>query len=96
MRYPSEKTHRSEIVGKHVLLVRELHIYGPMVPIESTIEKGWQHCGYGKQLLQNAERIAKEEYDAKKIVVISGLGVKEYYFKQGYIRDGAYVSKNLS
>jgi len=96
LRYPSEKAYRSEIIEKNGMLVRELHVYGPMNPLDSSIENGWQHKGYGKQLLQNAEKIAKEEYDAKKIVVISGIGVKNYYIKQGYKRDGPYVSKILN
>jgi elongator complex protein 3 len=77
------------------MIVRELHVYGPMNPLDVGIKNSWQHRGYGKQLLQNAEKIAKEEYDAKKIVVISGVGVKKYYVKQGYSRDGPYVSKIL-
>jgi elongator complex protein 3 len=95
LRYPSEKAHRPEIRGKQAMLVRELHVYGPMVPLGMRIKGGWQHLGYGEMLLKNAEIIAKEEYDAKKILVTSGLGVKEYYFKRGYKEDGPYVSKSL-
>jgi len=95
LRYPSEKAHRPEIKGKQAMLVRELHVYGPMIPISTRIKGGWQHRGYGETLLKNAERIAKEEYDAQKIVVTSGLGVKEYYFRRSYTRDGPYMSKKL-
>ena len=43
-----------------------------------------------------AERIAKEEFDCNKMLIIAGLGVKEYYQKQlGYKNDGPYVSKPL-
>ncbi len=31
----------------------------------------------------------------KKMVVISGVGVREYYYKQGYGKEGAYVVKGL-
>jgi len=96
LRHPSEKAHRPEIRGKKAMLVRELHVYGPMIPLSARVKGGWQHRGYGERLLKNAERIAKEEYVAKKIVVTSGLGAKEYYFRRGYIRDGPYVSKNLA
>ena len=34
--------------------VRELHVYGPMVPI-GTKKDGWQHRGYGAKLLEAAE-----------------------------------------
>ena len=39
--------------------VRELHVYGPMVPIGSRAE-GWQHRGYGARLVQAAETLAEE------------------------------------
>jgi len=95
LRYPSDKAHRPEIREKRAMLVRELHVYGPMVPLSTRVKGGWQHRGYGERLLKNAESVAKEEYDAKRMVVTSGLGVKEYYFRRGYTRDGPYVSKKL-
>ncbi|MEM2936379.1 MAG: GNAT family N-acetyltransferase, partial [Candidatus Bathyarchaeia archaeon] len=95
LRHPSEKAHRPEIREKQAMLVRELHVYGPMVPLSRRIKGGWQHRGYGERLLRRAEEISREEYDAKKILVTSGLGVKEYYFRRGYTRDGPYVSKKL-
>ncbi len=73
--------------------IRELHVYGTVVPVG---EKGEiQHKGFGKKLLQEAEKIAKEEFKCKKMLVISGIGVREYYKKFGYKKDGAYVSKKL-
>jgi elongator complex protein 3 len=96
LRYPSNKRYRPEINEKNAMIVRELHVYGPMNPLNGNIKNGWQHKGYGKQLLKNAEKFAVEEYDAKKILVISGVGVKNYYYKQGYKRDGPYVSKILN
>ena len=56
-----------------------------------------QHKGYGKKLLQKAEEIAiKNGY--QKIAVIAGVGVRNYYRKQGYIHDtsnGYYQLKYL-
>jgi histone acetyltransferase (RNA polymerase elongator complex component) len=56
-----------------------------------------QHKGYGKKLLQKAEEIAiKNGY--KKIAVIAGVGVRNYYRKQGYVHDtsnGCYQLKYL-
>jgi elongator complex protein 3 len=75
--------------------VRELHVYGPVVEIDKKPTKETQHRGYGEQLIREAERIAKEEFDAKKLAIISGVGVREYYYKLGYRRDGPYVSKPL-
>ncbi len=54
-----------------------------------------QHTGFGNRLLKEAERISKKEFRKKKMVIISGVGVREYYYKFGYTRDGAYVSKKM-
>ena len=74
--------------------IRELHVYGEAAEIGKKGEI--QHKGLGKRLLAEAERIAKEEFGCKKVKVISGVGVREYYYKQGYIFDKPYVSKKLS
>lgn len=84
---------RAEI-SKDSLLIRELHVYG----VESAVgvdDKGsFQHKGLGKKLMMKAEEIAKEN-NCKDIVVISGVGVREYYRKLGYERKGAYMVKVL-
>ncbi|WP_457640440.1 elongator complex protein 3, partial [Persephonella sp.] len=75
-------------------LVRELHVYGPAVSLG---KKGKvQHKGLGKALLEKAEDIAKH-YGAKKIAVISGVGVRDYYRRQGYelVKEGEYMVKEL-
>jgi elongator complex protein 3 len=73
-------------------LVRELHVYGEQIPIG---KKGKiQHKGYGKKLLKKAEQLAKMA-GKKKISVISGIGVREYYRRLGYKKDKTYMSKRL-
>ena len=94
LRKPSEKAHRPEIKQK-TMLIRELHVYGELTPLHQKTPETWQHKGYGTKLLQAAEQISKEDYDATKILVISGIGVREYYKKHGYKRDGPYMSKKL-
>ncbi len=94
LRIPSEKSHRREV--ENAAIVRELHVYGPMVPVGFKREDGWQHKNYGRSLLEEAERIAAEEFDKRKLLVISGLGVKGYYKQLGYVDDGPYVSKILT
>jgi len=76
-------------------LIRELHVYGPTVPIGITKGEAWQHKGFGKKLLQKAEIIVKEEFGMRKIVVISGVGTRQYYKKFGFKKEGPYVSKIL-
>ncbi|MBU2617988.1 MAG: GNAT family N-acetyltransferase, partial [Euryarchaeota archaeon] len=88
LRFPNNP-HRPEL--SNATLVRELHVYGPMVPIGSRTD-GWQHRGYGEELLSEAERLAMENgFD--KIAIMSGVGVRGYYRKLGYERDGPYMIK---
>lgn len=87
-------SHRPEITSG-TTLVRELHVYGRMVPVGERFDDAWQHQGWGVALMGEAERAARDDYGAKKMVVMSALGTKEYYARLGYSRDGPYVSKNL-
>ncbi len=95
LRISSQKVHRPEINTKPCSIIRELHVYGPLVPVGKQIAKAWQHKGYGEILLAEAERISREGYDLKKIVVTSALGTKQYYKRYGYNYDGPYMSKTL-
>ena len=90
MRFPSQSL-RLEITSKSAL-IRELHVYGTATGIGD--EGNVQHHGLGKQLLHLAERLAKSK-GKNKIVVISGVGVREYYRKLGYIGEGPYMVKNI-
>jgi elongator complex protein 3 len=95
LRIPSPKAFRPEIIGASSAIVRELHVYGPLVPVGTHSSKAWQHRGFGATLLGEAERVAHEDFGLKKILVISALGTKRYYMRFGYERDGVYVSKTL-
>ncbi|MBI2548095.1 tRNA uridine(34) 5-carboxymethylaminomethyl modification radical SAM/GNAT enzyme Elp3 [Candidatus Woesearchaeota archaeon] len=75
-------------------LIRELHVYGSAVAIGTRETAKVQHKGIGKQLMAKAEDIAKIQ-GKKKMVVISGIGVREYYRKLGYEREGPYMVKWL-
>ena len=94
LRMPSEQAHRPEISHKSAL-VRELHVYGPMIPLGEREDDLWQHRGYGEELLKKAEEISREEYDKKEILIISGIGARNYYRKFGYKRKGPYMAKKL-
>jgi len=96
LRVPSTKAYRPEITSSLTAIVRELHVYGPLVPVGKHSTEAWQHKGYGAILLKEAERLTKEEFNLKKLLVISALGTKKYYMRLGYSRDGVYVSKQLS
>jgi len=95
LRVPSEKAHRPEVKAKACSIVRELHVYGPMVPVGKRLVKAWQHKGFGGVLLGEAERISREKFGLGKVLVISALGTKQYYMRFGYGYDGVYMSKML-
>ena len=95
LRIPSPSAHRIEINSERASIVRELHVYGPVVPVGEYDAASWQHKGHGASLLKEAERLSTEEYDVRKILVLSALGTKEYYSRVGYTQDGPYMSKCL-
>lgn len=74
-------------------IVRELHVYGQSLKL-GEIGKNSQHTGLGKWLMSEAENISRRE-KCKKIKVISGIGVREYYKKLGYNLKESYMEKNL-
>ncbi len=94
LRIPFEPFRR-EISTKTGLL-RELHVYSHVVPLDSApVESEFQHRGFGRALMGKAEDLARAE-GMEDLVVIAGLGVREYYRKQlGYRNRGPYVAKAL-
>lgn len=77
-------------------MIRELHIYGSLQGLEKVEnpDAKVQHTGLGKQLLDAAEEIAALS-GYERLSVISGVGVREYYRKNGYVSEGTYVVKDL-
>jgi len=85
-----------EVEDEATAIVRELHVYGQMLNIgKNRNDNSCQHKGYGIRLMQEAERIAKDEFDVQKLSIISAVGTRKYYKKFGYIQNGPYVSKAL-
>ena len=78
-----------------VATVRELHVYGPEVALGERDLSAPQHRGLGGALVAEAERLAASEGHASALRVLSGVGVRDYYRRFGYMRDGAYMSKRL-
>lgn len=91
LRFPGTSTYRDEITRK-TGLIRELHVYGREEKLGSKGEV--QHTGIGKQLLAEAENVARKE-GMEKMIILSGTGVRPYYRKLGYKLEGPYVSKKL-
>ncbi|MFX1590621.1 MAG: tRNA uridine(34) 5-carboxymethylaminomethyl modification radical SAM/GNAT enzyme Elp3 [Promethearchaeota archaeon] len=97
LRKPSEFAHRSELNDGKTMVVREIKVVGELVPKDSKPDRysQIQHRGFGKLLLENAEKISSEEFDAHKLAVISGIGARDWFYELNYKLDGVYVSKKL-
>ena len=77
-------------------VIRELHVYGPEVPITGQNSQAAQHKGLGKALLREAERIAAGEFKAKQLKILSGIGARQYYRSEfGYRLEGDYMVRDL-
>ena len=97
LREPSPVAHRPELKTARSMIVRELHVYGPLVKVGADAGANeWQHRGWGERLMHEAERISREDFDAKKVAVLSGIGTRNYYRRFGYEREGPYMVKGLS
>ncbi|MBU0460802.1 MAG: tRNA uridine(34) 5-carboxymethylaminomethyl modification radical SAM/GNAT enzyme Elp3 [Nanoarchaeota archaeon] len=90
LRFPSSSLRR-EITSTSAL-IRELHVYGVAIGIGE--EGAVQHQGWGKKLMEKAEEIAKGK-GKDKMIVISGVGVRDYYRKLGYKLEGVYMIKKI-
>lgn len=82
-------------INEKKAVVRELHIFGPEVPLGGRLERAAQHRGLGERLLREAERIARGEFKADSLLVLSGVGAREYYRSLGYGLEGAYMTREL-
>jgi elongator complex protein 3 len=77
-------------------VVRELHVFGLEVPLGEKCAGATQHRGLGLDLMKEAERIARNEFQASKIAILSGVGAREYFRSEcGYELNGAYMVKEL-
>ena len=75
-------------------LIRELHVYSNLSDVGNNIDESYQHKGYGKKLVTEAEKIAINN-GYHKIAIISGTGVRNYYRNIGYVLRDTYMVKSL-
>lgn len=73
--------------------IRELKVFGKVASIGDDGED-WQHRGYGRMLVAEAERIAAEA-GRSRIRVTSGVGVRGYYRSLGFDYDLPYMAKDI-
>ncbi|MBO4502875.1 MAG: tRNA uridine(34) 5-carboxymethylaminomethyl modification radical SAM/GNAT enzyme Elp3 [Candidatus Methanomethylophilus sp.] len=74
-------------------MIRELKVFGNETAIGAAAES-WQHRGFGRKLVAEAERVASEK-GKTRITVTSGIGVREYYASLGYHLERPYMAKDL-
>ncbi|MEW5872387.1 MAG: tRNA uridine(34) 5-carboxymethylaminomethyl modification radical SAM/GNAT enzyme Elp3 [Chloroflexota bacterium] len=75
-------------------LIREVHVYGQSVPVGAEEQGAAQHIGLGAQLIQQAERIARQR-GYRRLAVISAIGTRQYYLRLGFRRGELYLIKDL-
>ena len=93
LRFPGT-TEATEL--ENASLLRELHVYGPLVPLgKHAGGPEWQHRSYGGLLLGRAEDLSRSE-GFRRIAILSGIGVRPYYRQRGYERRGPYMVKELA
>ena len=77
-------------------IIRELHVYGPEVSLSQRKPNAAQHKGLGKTLLREAELIAANTFQTHQMIILSGVGAKEYYRSEfGYRSHEDYMIKKL-
>jgi ELP3 family radical SAM enzyme/protein acetyltransferase len=79
---------------KDSALIRELHVYSSLSCVGSSSTDSMQHKGYGKKLVEEAEKIAMRN-GKFKMAIISGTGVRNYYRRLGYKLQETYMIKHL-
>jgi elongator complex protein 3 len=75
-------------------LIREVHVYGQSLEVGSEKTGAAQHAGLGTRLLEEADKVAKEN-GYKKIAVIAAVGTRNYYLDRGFERGEYYLVKQL-
>ncbi|MDP2729735.1 MAG: tRNA uridine(34) 5-carboxymethylaminomethyl modification radical SAM/GNAT enzyme Elp3 [Dehalococcoidales bacterium] len=97
MRIQSEPIARlGQKTDGNLALIRELHVYGAEVPLRQQNPEAVQHRGLGRSLLAEAERIAREEFQAGQMVVLCGVGAREYFRSElGSSLQNHYMVKSL-
>jgi len=75
-------------------MIREVHVYGPAVPIGEDSDGEAQHIGLGSQLIGKAREMSRAA-GYRRMAVISAIGTREYYTKHDFEQDGLYMTVHL-
>lgn len=75
-------------------MIREVHVYGPALPIGDESQGEAQHMGLGSLLVERAKVMAREA-GYGYIAVISAIGTRAYYARHGFALGGLYMTAVL-
>jgi elongator complex protein 3 len=84
---PKESSFVSEL-GKNAI-IREVHVYGQSLELGSSDKSKSQHRGLGTNLIKEAVRVSKLA-GYTRLSVISAIGTRGYYKKQGFTDGEIY------
>ena len=84
---------RLRLDDNELATIRELKVFGKVASIGEDGED-WQHRGFGRGLVAEAERIARES-GRSGIRVTSGVGVRGYYASLGFQKELPYMAKRF-
>jgi elongator complex protein 3 len=93
LRLPSENAHRPEM--KNSSVIRELRTVSQQVPISKRRAGSLQHMGFGEKLIDKCKGLTIEN-GKERLLVMSGVGAREYYRKLGFERVGPYMGNCLN
>ena len=93
---PSTSASRGEILDevRGSAMIREVHIYGPALELGAESSGEAQHAGLGVRLIDQAMHIARGA-GLHRIAVISAIGTRGYYRKQGFELGELYMARAL-
>jgi elongator complex protein 3 len=79
---------------KQSAMIRELHVYGPVVKFGKSDKGKSQHLGLGTKLIEDAIKIAKSS-QFSDLAVISAIGTQGYYQKRGFADGPLYMHRKI-
>jgi elongator complex protein 3 len=92
LRISSENAHRPEMSGSSI--IRELRTVSQQLPLSKRNDSSWQHRGLGEKLIDRCLELSADE-GKERMLVMSGVGAREYYRKLGFERNGPYMDRKL-
>ena len=79
---------------RHAAMIREVHVYGPALPVGTASDGEAQHRGLGRRLVEKAAEIARGE-GFRDLAVIAAVGTRNYYRKLGFELHDLYMLRVL-